>query len=230
MPGSGLTQITRPDGTPLAPMDLPKNVIRTSYTALWSAYQYAAAFALAGRADGVFTVQQGGTGQGYAAPLSIAETNMPESGRLPTGMSHTVMGIALYPYYTGGTTPTTEWAVDGADLRNVDNHLALQWRFLQVFIDICMATMIGAGGGVYGSTADTGAVEGNGGGSRIALNHGVGNVWQCPFPVLLPAATTFAIVYKWGDLAVAVDGGVNLCALNVRTSLIGLLQTASPIG
>lgn len=227
MPGSAMLPPPQPGSVPMAPMDIPRNVMRTGEQGLWSTFKYADNLALLARSDLVFAVAMGGQGQGYATSLSIAETNMKENSRIAGAQAYDVYAIALQPYYVGDAG---SYAIDGADLRNIDNNLVLFWRFLQTFIEIAPASLIGAGGGIFGSTADTGAAEGGAGGSRIALNHGAGQLWVYrQHPVLLPSNTTFNLLYAWGDYASAVDGGNAAQALGLRTVLLGRFQSAVPI-
>jgi hypothetical protein len=213
----------------MAPMQLPKAIVRNGEQALWSTQFYANALALSGSSNNkVFVTPQGQTGQGFAASLSVGETNMKESSRIPSGYAYTVMGIAQQFYYTAvaGVQP-----ICGADLRNALANCVLVWDFLQTQIDIAPCFLIGSGGGIYGSTADTGGVEGGAGGSRIALNNGNGQLWIYQRnPVLLSSDSTFGILQNWGTLAAPVDGGINNQALLARTCLLGQFQAAIAVG
>lgn len=216
----------------MSPMIVPQatQVVRIGEMALWSTWLYADATALAGRQDDVFRVQQGNSGQGWATSLSLAETSLRAAGMIPSGQAYNIYQIALQPYYVGGDSTASTFPVVAGDLRNLESHLVLQWIFNQVNIDIAPAVLIGAGGGIYGSTADTGAADG-GGGSRIALNHGLGQVWvyQQGF-VQLPELVAFAIRYVWGSNAVVVDGGSNASGLALRTMLLGSYTNALQVG
>jgi hypothetical protein len=208
----------------LAPMQLPKTIVRIGEQAIWSTQQYADAQAMARNEDILFSTPQNGTGQGFAAPLSLAETNLREASRIPGGYAFTVQAIALQTYYSD------QFAIVRADIANLVNNCVPQWSFLQVRIEIAPAQLIGAGGGVYGDTADTGAAEGGAGGSRIALNNGNGQVWVYrSHPVALPANSTYNIVLSWGANASAVDGGSNNSSQNVRCVLLGTFESAIPI-
>jgi hypothetical protein len=217
-------------GAGRAPMTLPKSVVRIGEQAIWSSQRYGAGDALASTENRVFTTPRGQVGQGFALALTLAETSLKEGGRIPGGFAFSVDAMALHPYYIGGAEGQS-FAVTGADLRNLQANCVLSWDFLQTRIDIAPAVLIGAGGGVFGSTADTGAAEGNGGGSRIALNHGAANVWLYRrSPVMLPADATFAVVLQWGVNASAVDGGDGNSALVLRTHLMGQFETAIAVG
>jgi len=207
-------------------MELPKQIVRIGEQTLWSSYRWADGQALANTSVEIFKLAIGGQGQGFAAALTVAETNLREGGRIPGGYSYNVEAIALHPYALGGNTATNVNPLVGNDMRNIHANLVLAWRFLQTEIDIAPAVLIGAGGGAFGDTADTGAADG-GGGSRTMINNGNGQLWLYRrHPVMLPANATFAINYKWGGGAVVVDGGGDNYALILRTSLLGVFETA----
>lgn len=214
------------------PMQVPKNVIRINEQAIWSARRYANAAATAGTRDAVFQVGIGSTGQGFAAgyALTIAETSQTENARISNARSFLVDAIAIHPYYVDGTVPTEMFSVSNGDLLNFQAHCVPAWAFLQTIIEIAPGVLVGAGGGVYGSTADTGANYGASG-SQVALNNGAGQCWiYRKNPVMLPGGTTFNFAYLFGNLAVPVDGGSNLCALVLKTMLLGKYETAVPNG
>ncbi len=212
-------------GVPLAPMQLPRAVVRIGEQAIWSTQQYADAAALANMESVLFTTPINQTGQGFGGPLSLAETNVREASRIPGGFAYTVKALAIQPYY-----PASASALARADVSNTIAHCVLVWAFLQTRIEIAPAWLVGSGGGVFGGTADTGAAEG-GGGSRILVNNGNGQVWiYGDHPVALPANATFNLNLAWGSAASAVDGGVANSALNERVVMLGTFESAIPIG
>lgn len=229
IPGSATLPPPMP-GAARAPMALPKNVIRIGEQAIWSAQSYDAAHPLANTEDRIFTAQRGSVAQGWPIPMSLAETSQKEPSRVPGGFAFTVDAIALHPYYYAGVE-AAGWPIVYADLANIANHLVLSWDFLQTRIEVSPAVLIGAGGGQFGSTADTAGVVGGGIGSMVALNHGAANVWLYRrFPVMLPADATFAQVLQWGAHALPVDGGTNASALAIRAMLLGQFETAIAVG
>lgn len=208
--------------------NVPTFVVREFEQPLWSTFYYADATALVNRTDRVFAITRGANGQGFPAGtfLSLPETNMEAAGQLPGGLAYDVHAIALQPHYVDNAAFTSAGMVCAQDLNNILHHLVPAWFFLQTSIDIAPAILIGAGGGIFGATADTGAVEGTLG-SRIALNNGGGAVWMYRlFPILLPSKVAFGIDYKWGARAAAVDGGLNNNALLIRAVLLGRAHTA----
>ena len=208
----------------LAAMTIPKVVQRVTETALWSTFQFANASAVAGTTARTFQVALGGNGQGLPAAASIAETNMREGGRIVNAAAYAVNGCACAPYYDD------DQPVDLRDLLNLQNNAILSWQFIQVEIEIAPISLIGAGGGVFGSTSDVGANYGTNG-SQVALNNGAGNIWMYSHsPILLPSGTTFSLDIKWGSSAVVIDGGGVAQASNLRVKniLLGTYRTAVP--
>jgi hypothetical protein len=223
------TVFATPGGTgEVPPMQLPTSLVRVYESCLWSSYRYPQSTPLANRnTDDLYSVPLSGTGQGYSTQLTLAETNLSEAGRVPNGQSFAVGAIAFQPFTVGGAVASTIYPITRADLQNVITNCVLGWVFLNTFLAIGTANLIGAGGGIFGTTADTGAADG-GGGSRIALNNGMGGVWiYREFPIMLAAATTFRLRITWGGNAVPVDGGgANAYALGLKSHLIGKFQTA----
>jgi hypothetical protein len=212
------------------PMQVPKNVIRINEQAIWSARQYLNAANLAGTREAVFQVGQGSIGQGFARQLSIAETSQTENSRISNARSFLVDAIAIHPYYEGGDDATAIFPVAEGDLLNYQAHCVPAWGFLQTVIEIGTGVLIGAGGGVFGSTADTAGAYGASG-SQVALNNGAGQCWiYRKNPVMLPGGTVFNMLYLWGLGAVAVDGGSNSSNLILKTLLLGKYETAVPQG
>lgn len=208
-------------GQPMSPMHVQKNIVRIGEQAFWSSQRYADAAVVASTEDRVFTTPRGQVGQGFVVGLSIAETNLKEGGRIPSQFAYDVEAIAVQLYYQ------ENFPMVGADLRNVLNHLVLLWDFTQTQIEIAPVSLIGAGGGIFGDTADTGAVEGGLGGSRMNLNNGNGQLWVYRrHPVLLPSNSTFALLLRWGVGATVIDGGNNASDLIVRVILLGRFQVA----
>lgn len=212
-------------GSPLSPMHVQKNIVRIGEQAFWSSQRYPDATAVVNTTDRLFTTPRGQVGQGFAAGLSIAETNLKEGGRIPSQYAYDVEAIAVQPYYF------ENFPMVGADLRNLLSHCVLLWDFVQTQIEIAPISLVGAGGGIFGDTADTGAVEGGLGGSRVNINNGNGQLWVYRrHPVLLPSNSTFALLLSWGAGATVIDGGNNASAMIVRVILLGRFQTAIATG
>lgn len=207
-----------------APMELPKAIVRIGEQSLWSAYLWAAATTLATRSGKVFTTAVGGSGQGFSSPLSLAETNLQEAGRVPSGYSFAVAGIACQWFRSTTADSTASPTFLGNDVRQILANAVLQWAFLQSRIEIAPAYLIGAGGGAFGMTADTGDAEGN----RSQVTVGNGQVWIYQnSPVLLPSSTTFGVEVQWGSLAgqFATSGSSGVIS---RVCLLGQFTSAIP--
>jgi len=217
----------------LASLELPKMIQRASESPLWSTYKLgtAAEGDLANKTYKVFSVALDQAGQGWSTSLTYPETNIKEAGRIPSGAGYGVYGIAGQ-LYTVDTNKTATYTPTASDLWNVTSNCVLQWNMLDTVIDICPLNLAGAGGGVFGSTADTGGAYGDGNGSQVSLNNGAGQVWIYQFlPVLLPASTTFGVNLVFGQFAAPVDvNGQAGIALALRIVLLGTRRTAIPVG
>ena len=212
-------------GSPMSPMNVQKNIVRIGEQAFWSSQRYADGAAVASTTDRLFSTPRGQVGQGFAAALTLPETNLKEGGRIPSQFAYDVEAIAVQPYYFDN------FPLGAGDLRNMMNHGVLLWDFVQTQIEIAPISLIGAGGGAFGSTADTGAVEGGLGGGRVNLNNGSGQLWVYRrHPVLLPSNSTFALLVSWGGSATVIDGSLNNSALIARVVLLGRFQTAIATG
>lgn len=224
IPGQGRMGPLVPGQAPIAPMQVPKAIRRIGEQAIWSSQRYANATAVANTANRLFTTPRGQVGQGFAAALTLAETSLKEGGRIPAQFAFTVDGVSCQLYNQDSSPVVYQ------DVANATNNGVLQWDFVQTQFDIAPVALIGAGGGPYGDTADTGAVDG-GFGSRVVVNNGNGALWVYrAYPVLLPADSTFAIIFTWGSGAAVIDGGLQNAALIARVSLLGRFQTAIAVG
>lgn len=225
MPGTPF--INRPaggGGVPAASLQPQQDLVRLYEKGLWSTQRYADAAAVAGTESRLYTTQKGQVGQGFGAALSIAETNMRESGRIQQNEAFDVYAISALVYYLDNS------GVVYADLANILHHSTLIWDFSTTTLEIAPLHLIGAGGGPMGATADTGGAEGTPG-SRIVLNNGNGNVWLYQeIPIILNAGTTFALVHQWGSSAAVIDGGTLNSALALKTTLLGRFQSAITSG
>ena len=212
-----------------APMELPKAIVRIGEQALWSAYQWPVATTLATKTGKLFSTALDGNGQGFGTtPLSLAETNIREPGRIPSGYSFAVAGIACQWYRATTADSTSAVPFYGNDVRQVLANGVLRWAFLQASIEIAPCYLIGAGGGAFGVSADTGDNEGNR--SQIAVGNGQVWIYQNS-PVLLPSSTTFGVEQVWGALAgyfqTAGSGGATNPVVE-RVCLLGQFTSAIP--
>ena len=233
MPASGI--ILSPDAGPVPPVPLqqPQNLFRFGEQTIWSSLNFNGADALASTTNRLFSVPIGSTGQGFQNALSIAETNLKEGGRVPSGVAYDVFGISTEVSLgsrpaDNSTAPTItqgvpiDTAAEIADLTNILHNGVLSWDFTQTVVDICPVILAGTGGGAFGSVSQNaaGANSGN-------MNNGNGSIWMYrKHPVALPGNTTFSVVLRFGSRAAAI--GTN--AVNVRLTLLGYYKNVIEIG
>lgn len=202
-----------------------QDLVRVYEKGLWSTQRYANA-ASPSEAR-LFTTPKGQVGQGFGTSLGIAETNMRESNRVQQNEAMDVFGLSAYVYYIDSD------GVVYLDMANVLNNSVLVWDFSTSRLEIAPFYLVGAGGGIFGTTADTGASDGgNSSGSRVALNNGgPATIWTYQEqPIFLHAGTTFNVVQEWGPNVIAIDGGSGNSDLGVRITLLGRIQSAIAAG
>jgi hypothetical protein len=214
-------------------LTLPKQILRVSQGALWSTWDYGVTATPFGTEKGFFQIAVGQAGQGFARPTTFPETNMNEAGRIPNGYGFMVDALAYQPYAcVPASVAALNWATCSADLLNLMHQTAFRWNLFGTTIDISPGICIGAGGGVYGATADTGNAYGGGFGSAVALNNGAGQVWIYKNePIQLPAGQTFSILQiPSTDVApVNVDAVANV-VLRGRLLMFGRFAQAVATG
>jgi len=227
-----------------APMELPKQVIRIGEQALWSTCSFQVGAAVAATSTRLFTTQRGQVGQGFANALSISDTNLKEGGRVPGGYAYDVYAVAVQPAFLGKAAAGNQASLDQPEMtyyavKHLQYHGVLIWDFLQVQVEIAPVELIGAGGGVFGSTSTNAAAA-----TRANLNSGAGQIWiYRQHPVILPSNATFSMLLNFGaeapvlgtPLAVNIGGGplgAVLAATNMRyrACLLGRFQSAIAIG
>ena len=221
-PGVPLVQ---PGAGTNVPLQLPKDVLRIGEQCIWSTVRITApalGAAVANQTFRLFSTQLGQNGQGFA-PMSIAETNQKEGGRIPSGLAFDVMGIACIVQaadQAGGA------AADNLScVQTVLRHGVISWDFLQTIIDVAPCSLIGAGGGISG-----GITQANAGAAAAAdvfyVNNGLGGLWVYrKFPVALPANSTFNVLLRFGNNAPSFP-----VAYDVKIGLIGAFKTAIEVG
>ena len=204
---------------PVVPLEAPKQLFRYGEQSIWSAQLHLGVAAVANGTFRIFTTQQGQVGQGFTNALSIAETNLKEGGRVPNGVAYDVFGIALQPaHFTAATDGATQGTpvdtvAEIGDLTNILANGVCTWDFTQTQVDVAPLTLIGAGGGIFGSISQTLNLA-----SAGNMNNGTGNVWLYrKYPIALPGNTTFALLLRYGSRAPAI--GANCVSL--RFVLLG---------
>jgi hypothetical protein len=220
-------------GPPPVSFDLPKNVYRFGEQTLWST-QYLQTGAIANGTFRLFTTPLGQVGQGFAAALSISETNLKEGGRIPSGIAFDCFGIAAQQIQTGDNTDVGTSGVNVntdntiGNLVNLQQNGVIQWDFTQTQVDVCPVMLAGAGGGAFGTLASS---NGAGGGALTTqqgnVNNGNGSVWLYrKHPVALPGNSTFSILLRFGSRAAAVAAAN---AFQVRVVLLGYYKNVIEI-
>ena len=214
---------------PGVPFKQPSGIFRFGEQCIWSTHFFAGGAATASTSNRLFSVALGSSGQGFPNALSIAETNLKVGGQVPAGVAYDVFGIA-------GQVYSMDQAADGgdfdvpmdnqvliADLVNVQNNACLRWSFTQSIIDIAPVSLIGAGGGAFGSVSQNAAGANSG-----AMNNGNGHVWMYrKHPVALPGQSVFTVLLDFGTRAAPVSAGNGL---GVRIVLLGYYKNVIEIG
>jgi len=213
---------------PGVPQHQPSNLFRFGEITLYSTSQLVAG-AIANTNNRLFTTPLGQTGQGWAAGMTVSETNLKEGGRIPSGQAYDVFGVATQVMAMTANNGTMSLpfvqaaAAAGAvpDLQNVVNNGILVWDFTQTQVFIAPVMLAGAGGGVYGAIASTAAATPLG-----AMNNGNGGIWMYrKHPVALPGSSTFAVECQFGVHTAALGTAVAL-----RVVLLGYYKSVIEIG
>ncbi|MDP3772638.1 MAG: hypothetical protein Q8Q85_00040 [Gemmatimonadales bacterium] len=213
------------------PLEQPKNLFRYGEQAIWSSQLHIGAAVIANTTSRLFTTPLGQVGQGFVAALSIAETNLKEGGRVPSGVAYDVFGLACNIIQSDGTADAAgddldvpvNAAIDMNNLVNVVNNGVLSWDFTQTQVDIAPIVLIGAGGGAYGCIAaqdDANSTNGN-------ANNGNGSIWLYrKHPVALPGNSTFAIVLRYGSRTEDITTN----SIVIKVTLLGYYKNVIEIG
>jgi len=218
-PGVPLVQ---PGQGTAVPLELPKEVLRVGEQAIWSTNRIAAG-AVASQQFRLFSTPLGQQGQGFGGALSIAETNLKEGGRIPSGLAFDCMGIAFIPQ--AGDVVNAHAVDDLGTVQTMLRHGVLSWDFLQTVIDVAPCSLIGQGGGANAmrSGANQGAAAAA---DVVSAVNGFGGLWVYrKFPVALPANSTFNVLLRFGNNAPATAA-----LYDAKVALIGAFKTAIEIG
>lgn len=216
---------------PGVPSQQPTNLFRFGEITLYSTHAFPAATALANTTNRVFTSALGSSGQGFTGGLTRTETNLKESGRIPSGQAYDVYGVSgqiLGAEPTAGLAgfmdePFNDSVATVQTLVNIVNNGILQWDFTQTAVDICPLMLAGAGGGVFGAISQNAAGANSG-----AMNNGNGGIWMYrKHPVALPGNTTFAVQIIFGSRAAPIPA---LFGVAIRVVLLGYYKSVIEIG
>ena len=229
---------------PGVPQHQPSNLFRFGEITLYSTFAFGAgtaAVATANTNNRCFATPLGQVGQGFVPALTIAETNLKEAGRIPSGQAYDVFGVAgqVMGYDTAATTldlPFCDMPAGGAgvapaaglgnvgDLQSAVNNAVLTWDFTQTQVDICPLMLAGAGGGLFGAIAQNAAGANSG-----SMGNGNGGIWMYRrHPVALPGNSTFAVLIRMGGRASVILGAAN--GLAIRVVLLGYYKSVIELG
>ena len=226
-PGVPLVPASGPN-IPAVPMQQPKNLFRYGEQSLWSTQMHIGGAALANASFRLFSTALGRTGQGFTGGMTIAETNIKQSGRIPNGVAFDCFGVASQFYKSDGVadggdiTVAVNNTADVDELINTGYNCCLAWDFTQTQVDIAPFDLCGAGGGAFGAVSTTQNASDVG-----AMNNGNGGIWMYrKHPVALPGATVFSILLRYGSRAAPVGTNSQV----IRVVLFGYYKNVIEIG
>lgn len=219
---------------PQVPAQQPTNLFRYGEIGLWSTFLFSAGTVLANTQNRIFSTALGGQGQGFTRSLTISETSLKESGRIPSGQAYDVYGIAtqIIPVVnsTGKWNGTfADSALSASTLQNFVSCGVLSFDFTQTRIVQCPIMMAGAGGGVYGTVATADAATPT---TFGALNNGNGGIYAMrKNPVSLPGSTTFSMLIEFGEGAATMPAQQqDDLAVACRVVLLGAYRSVIEVG
>jgi hypothetical protein len=165
---------------------VPTGIQRIAEQATYSTLRFAAGVNVSGSTDNRFFssgLNQPGT---FTSPQSISETNLSTNGMLSGAETFEVSALACEVF------GATNVAVLRNDLLLAQRIGILRWNFQDTIIMIAPLSMVGAGGGIFGFTADTGTPV-------TQVNNGNGGYWVYQRLVVSVSATQpFAVVLSFG--------------------------------
>jgi hypothetical protein len=209
-------------GTGYAPLEQPKVLFRFGEQSIWSTYLFPGASVVAGQQYDFFATAQGRSGQNFTGPLTIAETNMKNGGRVPQGVAYDVYGIAAQIYKCTAADDTGDIGVPidtealTTELLSLQYNGVLVWNFTQTQVEVGPLDLVGAGGGAFGAVSTTQNLAQVG-----HMNNGAATLWMYrKHPVALPGTTTFGVLLRFGSRAAPV--GARSTA--IRIVLIGFYK------
>ena len=215
-------------GIPPVPFRQPTALFRYGEQSIWSSQWLNGADTVASSTFRLFATPLGQQGQGFGAALTIAETSLKTGGMIPAGVAFDCFGISCH--FSHGATSATPTLATPADtdaqvgnILNLQNNAVLTWDFTQTQVDIAPVSLIGAGGGVFGSVSQNAA------GANVGhMNNGAGQVWMYrKHAVSLPGQSVFSLLLRFGARAAQMNANFGIA---VRTSLLGFYKNAIEIG
>ncbi len=195
---------------------IPSGVQRLAEQGLWSSYRFPAAVNITGTVPRLFSVQLGAVGQGYAVQMSISETNQQVANQAPGDETYEISALSCEVYGAGATAPLV------GDVRLLQRIGCFRWEFGSVIIDIAPLSMLGAGGGIFGMTADSGTPV-------TVANNGNGTLWMYQAVVIsVPSTQRFALLLAMGTAGQAAAIAPT-AECQVRVTCFNLARSAVPV-
>ena len=198
---------------------VPTGIQRVYEWGLYSSYRFGAAVSLLSLGTPrLFQLSQNQTGQGYLSPLSISETNMVVGAIAPGDDSYQVSAISCEMYGSTNVAPLP------GDIRLLQRVGVLYWTFGNTLqLPISPLSMIGAGSGIFGATADTGTpvtFANNGNGSTLWTYQRV--------IVAIPATQSFGMQVQIGSAGQAAALSPT-AETQIRITLFNQARSAVPM-
>jgi hypothetical protein len=196
---------------------VPTGIQRLYEYGVYSSARFALGATVSGITVRLFTYGQGTTGPGFAATSSVSETNMQVGAMAPGNETYEVTSLACEIF------GDTNVAVAMADIRLLMRLGVLFWEFGSTTV-MCISPipMIGAGGGIFGFSADTGTPV-------TQANNGNGGLWAYQNVVVaIPATQAFAVQAQFGTAGQAA-ALVTVAATQFRVTLFNQARVAIPI-
>lgn len=196
---------------------VPTGIQRLYEYGLYSSARFAASATVSGITTRLFTYGQGTQGPGYTAVSSVSETNMQVGAIAPGNETYEVTALSCEIF------GDTNVAVLMGDIRLLMRLGVLYWEFGSTTV-MCISPipMIGAGGGIFGFSADTGTPV-------TMANNGNGGLWAYQNVVVaIPATQAFAIQSQFGT----AGQGTALAVTNAtqfRVTMFNQARVAVPI-
>lgn len=196
---------------------VPTGIQRLYEYGLFSTARFAAAGSISGTTTRLFTIGQNGTGQGFTVQASVSETNMIIGAIAPGNETYEVSAISCEIYGATNVAPLI------GDVRLIMRLGVLFWEFGSTTImGISPVPMIGAGGGIFGFSADTGTPV-------TQANNGNGGLWMYSTVVVaIPATQSFAVQLQFGTAGQAAALSPS-AETQVRVTLFNQARVAVPI-
>lgn len=197
---------------------VPTGIQRLYEYGLYSTVRIAAASNFAAQATlRAFSYGLNQQGPGFAAVSSVSETNMQVGAIAPGNETYEVTAISAEIFGDTNLTPTM------GDLRAIMRLVAVYWEFGSTTVmAISPISMIGAGGGIFGFSADTGTPV-------TQPNNGNGGLWLYQNVVVaIPATQSFAVQLQFGNAGQAA-AITSTAATQIRVTLFNQARVAVPV-